>query len=325
MKKEEFLAKLKKNLSILEEKEIQDIVEEYEQHIDMKMKGGLSEEAAIQDFGDLRELTAGILEAYHVKADYQGEKKNLDFDKVKEESRKATEKATSAIGKGAGMIGKGIGMLGKGAGAAGKWGVRQGKKLLELIQKPFRYIKTTLKSSREKAKGKGLLGRLWLLFLGMCGALWKGCKWCLRLCWNAFWLCSGVMMAMLTLFLVFLFGMTLVLLYEGYPLVGVLLMIIGSGLACGAFTFLFVSFMIRKDVVPSDSEQNKQQTPPDEHMDKGVEDNWEYPEEQKNSSKQMVINEYQGESVEQKMINEYQVDTINQKVMNEYQEVLHHA
>lgn len=305
MKKEEFLAKLKKNLSILEEKEIQDIVEEYEQHIDMKMKGGLSEEAAIQDFGDLKELTAGILEAYHVKADYQGEKKNLDFDKVKEESRKATEKATSAIGKGAGMIGKG-------AGAAGKWGVRQGKKLLKLMQRPFLYIKTTLKNSREKAKGKGLLGRIWLLFLGMCSALWKGCKGCLRLCWNVFWLFSGVMMAMLTLFLVFLFGMTLVLLHEGYPLVGVLLMIIGSGLACGAFTLLFMSLMIRKNVVSSDSEQNKQQTPPDEHMDKGIEDNWEYPEEQETSPKQVVINECKD-------------DSIKQKVINEYQEVLHHA
>ena len=305
MKKEEFLAKLRKNLSILEEKEIQDIVEEYEQHIDMKMKGGLSEEAAIQDFGDLKELTAGILEAYHVKADYQGEKKNLDFDKVKEESRKATEKATSAIGKGAGMIGKG-------AGAAGKWGIKQGKKLLKLMQKPFLYIKEKVKNSREKAKGKGLLGRLWLLFLGMCSALWKGFKWCLFFCWNAFWLCSGIMMAMLTLFVIFLFGMTLVLLYEGYPFIGVLLMIIGSGLVCGAFTMLFISLMIRKNVVSSDSEKNKQQTPPDEHMDKGVEDNWEYPEEQETSSKQVVINECKE-------------DSIKQKGINEYQEVLHHA
>lgn len=305
MKKEEFLAKLRKNLSILEEKEIQDIVEEYEQHIDMKMKGGLSEEAAIQDFGDLKELTAGILEAYHVKADYQGEKKNIDFDKVKEESRKATEKATSAIGKGAGMIGKG-------AGAAGKWGVRQGRKLLKLIQRPFQYIKTTLKNSREKAEGKGIFGRLWLLFLGMCSAVWKGFKWCLHLCWNAFWLFSGIMMAMMTLVVIFLFGMTLVLLYEGYPFVGVLLMIIGSGLVCGAFTILFMSLVIRKKVVLADSEQNKRQTPPDEHMDKRVEDNWEYPEEQETSSKQVVINEYQE-------------DSIKQKVINEYQEVLHHA
>lgn len=305
MKKEEFLAKLRKNLSILEEKEIQDIVEEYEQHIDMKMKGGLSEEAAIQDFGDLKELTAGILEAYHVKADYQGEKKNIDFDKVKEESRKATEKATSAIGKGAGMIGKG-------AGAAGKWGVRQGRKLLKLIQRPFQYIKTTLKNSREKAEGKGIFGRLWLLFLGMCSTVWKGFKWCLHLCWNAFWLFSGIMMAMMTLFVIFLFGMTLVLLYEGYPFVGVLLMIIGSGLVCGAFTILFMSLVIRKKVVLADSEQNKRQTPPDEHMDKRVEDNWEYPEEQETSSKQVVINEYQE-------------DSIKQKVINEYQEVLHHA
>lgn len=286
MKKEEFLAKLRKNLSILEEKEIQDIVEEYEQHIDMKMKGGLSEEAAIQDFGDLKELTAGILEAYHVKADYQAEKKNLDFDKVKEESRKATEKATTAIGKGAGMIGKG-------AGAAGKWGVRQIHKMFKLIQRPFLHLKETLKQSKEKAEGRGLFGRLWLMFLGLCNVTWKGCKWFLYVCWNAFWLFSGIMMTMATLFCIFSLGMTVVLLSEGYPLTGVLLAVIGCGLISAAISLLCFSLMTRNRVESKNVEKNQQQTPPDEHMDKGLENNWEYPEGKETSSKQIVINEYQ--------------------------------
>lgn len=70
MNKTEFLEKLKSCLAVLEEKEQQDILEEYTQHIDMKTESGLSEEEAIRDFGDLDQLAAEILEAYHVNPDY---------------------------------------------------------------------------------------------------------------------------------------------------------------------------------------------------------------------------------------------------------------
>ena len=62
MNKTEFLDELKNGLAVLEEKEQQDILEEYTQHIDMKMERGLSEEEAIGDFGDLGQLAAEILE-----------------------------------------------------------------------------------------------------------------------------------------------------------------------------------------------------------------------------------------------------------------------
>ena len=67
MNKTEFLDELKNGLAVLEEKEQQDILEEYTQHIDMKMERGLSEEEAIGDFGDpvsythlSRKLIAGL-------------------------------------------------------------------------------------------------------------------------------------------------------------------------------------------------------------------------------------------------------------------------
>ena len=66
MNKETFLQELRSHLQILEEREQQDILDEYAQHIDMKMQKGLSEEEAIRDFGSVRELAAEILEAYHV-------------------------------------------------------------------------------------------------------------------------------------------------------------------------------------------------------------------------------------------------------------------
>lgn len=70
MDKQEFLNGLKKHIGILDEGEQRDILDEYTQHIDMKMQRGLSEEEAIRDFGNLEELAADILEAYHVNPDY---------------------------------------------------------------------------------------------------------------------------------------------------------------------------------------------------------------------------------------------------------------
>lgn len=70
MDKKEFLSGLEQSLSVLEEDELRDIISEYEQHIDMKVARGLTEEEAIADFGSFQELTAQLLEAYHVRADY---------------------------------------------------------------------------------------------------------------------------------------------------------------------------------------------------------------------------------------------------------------
>ena len=74
MNKAEFLHILRDRLSVLDEKELEDILSEYEQHIDMKAAGAMTEESAIADFGDIGELTAQILEAYHVRADFAREK-----------------------------------------------------------------------------------------------------------------------------------------------------------------------------------------------------------------------------------------------------------
>ena len=70
MDKKTFISELEQALSVLQEEELRDIMEEYEQHIDMKVQRGLTEEEAIADFGNLKELTAEILEAYHVRGDY---------------------------------------------------------------------------------------------------------------------------------------------------------------------------------------------------------------------------------------------------------------
>ena len=76
MKKEEFIKKLREKLSILEEKEIEDIVAEYTGYIEEKMQKGATEEEAIKDFGSIEELTKELLEAYKINVNQNNYKKN---------------------------------------------------------------------------------------------------------------------------------------------------------------------------------------------------------------------------------------------------------
>ena len=67
MKKQEFLNKLRKKLDILEDKEIDDIISEYEGYIEKKVARGLTEEEAVKELGDINEIVNDLLAAYKVK------------------------------------------------------------------------------------------------------------------------------------------------------------------------------------------------------------------------------------------------------------------
>ncbi len=71
MTKNEFFKYLDKRLSVLNEKEREDIKSEYSQHIDMKIQSGKSEEEAINDFGDIESFVDDILSAYNVDPNYR--------------------------------------------------------------------------------------------------------------------------------------------------------------------------------------------------------------------------------------------------------------
>ena len=70
MNKNSFISKLKKNLKILDENEVKDIIDEYSEIIDEKIKNGKTEEEAINDFGDVNELSKEILKAYKINPKY---------------------------------------------------------------------------------------------------------------------------------------------------------------------------------------------------------------------------------------------------------------
>lgn len=69
MNKVEFITELRKQLNILKETEIDDIVLEYEQHIDEEIASGKEEEIAVANFGDVNELAREILDAYQLKTE----------------------------------------------------------------------------------------------------------------------------------------------------------------------------------------------------------------------------------------------------------------
>lgn len=77
MNKKEFIKLLEEKLRILDENELKDIVNEYKDTIDEKVKHGKSEKEAVSDFGDIDELTKEILKAYKINPKYTEKKDNV--------------------------------------------------------------------------------------------------------------------------------------------------------------------------------------------------------------------------------------------------------
>ncbi len=69
MTKKEFLDTLKRKLEVLNEEEVNDILKEYEEHIDESIKDGVKEEYAIKEFGNIGDLVKDILSAYKINVD----------------------------------------------------------------------------------------------------------------------------------------------------------------------------------------------------------------------------------------------------------------
>lgn len=124
MDKREFLAELEQALSVLQEEELRDILDEYEQHIDMKAESGLTESEAIEDFGSLAQLTAEILEAYHVRADYAAGPKAKGSTEKRDgmaEEKERPEDRKNPLENGVDTCKKGCMALGRGIRKTGVW------------------------------------------------------------------------------------------------------------------------------------------------------------------------------------------------------------
>lgn len=79
MKKEEFINKLRKKISILDQKEIDDIISEYEGYIEEKMNEGMSEEEAVKAIGNINEIADDLLSAYKINSNYNSGKNIISY------------------------------------------------------------------------------------------------------------------------------------------------------------------------------------------------------------------------------------------------------
>ena len=79
MKKEEFLNKLREKISILKKEEQDDIINEYSEHIEEKLKKKEKEEDIIKELGDIDEIAKEILDAYKINEEYSNKKTGVKF------------------------------------------------------------------------------------------------------------------------------------------------------------------------------------------------------------------------------------------------------
>ncbi len=81
MNKQKFLKELEKKLAILSETEKEDILNEYRDIIEEKVKHGKTEEEAVKEFGSIDELSKEILSTYKINPEYNQKKGETDKTK----------------------------------------------------------------------------------------------------------------------------------------------------------------------------------------------------------------------------------------------------
>lgn len=231
MNKQEFLHELRSRICILEETEQQDILSEYAQHIDLRIAGGLSEEEAIQDFGDPGELAAEILEAYHV------DPSRLSASSRSGQAAQSLRRSAAGLRDRLGRLSRGItGSLGRWGCGISAWWRRSWQRLRALTHRPHPTNITDKEAapmpptprshaalSHAKQVGYGL-GRL-------ISAL-------AHLVWNLLVVLVLLPFAAAGLLALLGIGLLVVLLVQGYPLAGPLLCGMGLVLCCAALVGL---------------------------------------------------------------------------------------
>ena len=292
MNKEEFITHLKKSISILDDSEQQYFVEEYTQHIDMKMSQGMSEEEAVKEMGPVEELSKEILESYHVKINALEDQKakSVDykkfFGKIKSQADKIYGKMAAGCKKTASGIKKLLTALkdlcrkpfkrnqnenvteeisesagiSENTGALANAGVssREGTAFAERKQGGFfrgigRMIKGFFRGIKELVKGC-FRGMTWLA--GRCFYI---ALWCMLIMWNAFCIGVGIIGIFFTAVFVFLMGLFLVMLTQGYPTAGFTLCALGASVSAGSLVvgcFILTRWKITKDEKPEGGEVN---------------------------------------------------------------------
>lgn len=255
MNKTEFLKELENRIRVLEKTEIKDILAEYSQHIDMKMKSGLSEADAIKDFGGIDDLAAEILEAYHVNPEYETESvQGVQETPASTEKKKAVKGFFTSLGSG---VKKAIVAVGRGC----KWiwkhfigiFIALGAFIKGFFSKKEKIEKddeeeqnNLIKEQKTKSKEAKRLNRAKKAkkIKGRCG---KMIAWLLFACLAVLVVLCLIPVAIAALASIFGLGVSVVLLVQGYPIIGILIGCLGLAVMSVSLWLLLVSLISRKD------------------------------------------------------------------------------
>ena len=247
MDKKTFLEELRKSLRVLKDEEVQDIISEYEQHIDLKVEKGLTVKQAIDDFGNVKILAAEILEGYHVKTEFDFMQENTvpkpNLVSNGQEIAKTSVKTLFAW----------INMIWRGIFNSFRWcGKVMMSPLIWLKSKmsckerehddvidPFKQYSHFKNWLVQKMKGFGSM------IFRLLGQLVNMSLWCVRICWNCFVTGAALSIGVFGLVCLFAVGVFAVLLFQGYTVIGVTIGCLGLVVCMFAVT-VFVWTLIWK-------------------------------------------------------------------------------
>lgn len=264
MDKATFLVQLQKNIGMLDDGEQKDIIDEYSQHIDMKVSGGMTEAEAIEDFGDFNEFVREVLNAYHVKAPFDQEDA---VEAAATASPTAGDRLDDAVRGGAQAAGRAVDATKRGArkmasavtGAAGKFSDRakeavsqasaaRAEARAEAAASGVEADRDGSESRAAAASGtsRGMIAEVGGMARSFGGVCWNVAKTAARWCWNfavACLMASGGFMALVSLFCL---GLGVVFLVQGYPVAGLTIAAAGCSMAFAAISFLLSRLIMRK-------------------------------------------------------------------------------
>ena len=274
MSKEEFLRELERKLHVLNEQERRDVLEDYAQHIDLKIKNGQTEEEAVRSLGDPGELAAEMLDVYHINSEYASEP--FVSEDAGEASRDDKNRVTGSVEKKKGFFGslrkrivrssaagkekgkavrrqkaeKEKGFLGnlqeRTAGMFAAGGEK--RKAAHAQRNEKRSLKREIRKERRKEKkrmkeekpGYRSAGTVLAGAVSRCAALIRAC---VLFCWKAVLFMTALPILFFGAFGLFLGGIVLVLLLQGYPLTGIGIMTLGLTMSSFGLTALILSWV----------------------------------------------------------------------------------
>lgn len=253
-----FLKELQSRIAVLEDAEQQDILAEYAQHIDLRVAGGLTEEEAIQDFGDLDQLASEILEAYHVKPAFRSPTAGVKVVSVPD-PRPALKRGCAGVGalvrRLGGALGRLLRRMGLGAAALVRACRRGLRRIFSRKAQPAAEVETECRAAKATVssgeatsadQGSPLLPRtkrgLGSLFHSL--GRFLGCLG--RLAWNLVLLLCAVPFAGAGLLCLVGLGFMVVLLFQGYPLAGAVLFCLGGAAFCAGVLGLGSTLISRR-------------------------------------------------------------------------------